>query len=285
MKKFCIITNSYKDKNSIIANSIKEYLEKFDAECIIKKMFENDETDFIIDRDEIEGYECVITIGGDGTLLLVAKELIDMDVVFIGVNKGNLGFMAEIPSEDIYMYLDKLIENKFSVEPRMMLKGEVIRDGKVIADTNVLNDVVVHRGSCPDISDFTVYVNKSLLGEYSSDGIVISTATGSTAYNLSAGGPIARPESTMIIMTPVCPHTLSNRSVLFSRNDEIELLIKELRKPGEELRTVSFDGRDVITVKTGDIIRVTRAKQTTKIAKINQDSFLQVVNKKLVDGR
>ena len=285
MKKFCIITNSYKDKNSIIANSIKEYLEKFDAECIIKKMFENDETDFIIDRDEIEGYECVITIGGDGTLLLVAKELIDMDVVFIGVNKGNLGFMAEIPSEDIYMYLDKLIENKFSVEPRMMLKGEVIRDGKVIADTNVLNDVVVHRGSCPDISDFTVYVNKSLLGEYSSDGIVISTATGSTAYNLSAGGPIARPESTMIIMTPVCPHTLSNRSVLFSRNDEIELLIKELRKPGEELRTVSFDGRDVITVKTGDIIRVTRAKQITKIAKINQDSFLQVVNKKLVDGR
>ncbi len=285
MKKFCIITNSYKDKNSIIANSIKEYLEKFNAKCIIKKMFENDETDFLIEREEIEGSECVITIGGDGTLLLVAKELIDMDVVFIGVNKGNLGFMAEIPSEDIYMYLDKLIENKFSVEPRMMLKGEVIRDGKVIAKTNVLNDVVVHRGSCPDISDFTVYVNKSLLGEYSSDGIVISTATGSTAYNLSAGGPIARPESTMIIMTPVCPHTLSNRSVLFSKNDEIELLIKELRKPGEELRTVSFDGRDVINVKTGDIIRVTRAKQTTKIAKINQDSFLQVVNKKLVDGR
>ena len=285
MKKFLIVANLNKDTNAGVANKVRDAIVKniAKAELISFDIFDNKDAKLIL--KSAEGMEAIIVVGGDGTLIRTARATNRLNLPVIGVNTGHIGYLCEIDEERIDAAVLSLINDDFSIEDRMMLKGEVIRDGKVIADTNVLNDVVVHRGSCPDISDFTVYVNKSLLGEYSSDGIVISTATGSTAYNLSAGGPIARPESTMIIMTPLCPHTLSNRSVLFSRNDEIELLIKELRKPGEELRTVSFDGRDVINVKTGDIIRVTRAKQTTKIAKINQDSFLQVVNKKLVDGR
>ena len=133
------------------------------------------------------------------------------------------------------------------------------------------------------MSDFDVFVNGQLLGKYHADGIILSTPTGSSAYNLSAGGPIARPDSHMILLTPICPHTMANRSILLSRHDEIAVEIRPGRKPKEEKRKLSFDGDGVFDILPGDIIRIGEAKETTKIAKLDEESFLQVIKDKLGD--
>lgn len=283
MKKFCVITNSYKDKGCKLANKIKEYIESRAGYCLVLDNIEPISGNFrIIEQKEVDSdTQCIITIGGDGTLLHAAKDLMALDVVFVGVNKGTLGFLAEIPQNNIEKSLDKLLNDNFNVESRMMLKGDIIRDNKLLYESTVLNDIVIHRGGDIFMSEFDVYVNEQLLGAYSADGIILSTPTGSTAYNLSAGGPIARPNSHMIILTPICPHTITSRSILLSRDDMIEVIIGESHIPKQENRKLTFDGDSVINVKSGDQIKIYEASQITKIAKLDEGSFLQTVKDKL----
>lgn len=283
MKNFCIITNSYKDEKEKLAKSISEYIMKSGGVCVIQNNVDMNTGEFqVINSDDMpENLECVITIGGDGTLLHAAKDLVDLDVVFIGINKGTLGFLAEISMEEIEGALDRLLKDQFNVESRMMLKGEVLRDGEVVYQSTVLNDIVAHRGGDIAMSKYNVYVNGQLLGVYAADGMILSTPTGSTAYNLSAGGPVARPDSHMIILTPICPHTIGTRSILLSRNDEIEVEIGGSKKPGEEHRKLAFDGDGIFDLKSGDRIRISEAEVTTEIAKLDEGSFLQVIKDKL----
>lgn len=283
MKNFCIVTNSYKDEKEKLANKIAEYIKKSGGSCVIKNNVDKDTGEYnVINAAELsDNLECVITIGGDGTLLHAAKDLQKLDVIFAGINKGTLGFLAEISPEEIETALDKLINDDFNVESRMMLQGEVIREGKPVYQSTVLNDIVVHRGGDIAISNYKVYVNGQLLSTYSADGIILSTPTGSTAYNLSAGGPVARPDSHMIIVTPICPHTIGTRSIILSKNDEIEIEIEESRKPGEEHRKLAFDGDGIFNIVSGDRIRIFKAKETTEIVKLDEGSFLQVVKDKL----
>ena len=283
MKNFCIITNSYKDEKNILANKIAEYIVKAGGVCTIHNNIDLETGGFrVISSDEMsEQLECAITIGGDGTLLHAAKDLGKMDVIFIGVNKGTLGFLAEISPENMEQSLDKLMKDDFKVESRMMLRGEIIRGEKVVYHTTVLNDIVIHRGGDIAMSKFKVFVNGQLLSEYQADGIILSTPTGSTAYNLSAGGPVARPDSHMIILTPICPHTISNRSILLSGNDEIEVEIERGKRPTEEKRIVAFDGDGIFDIISGDRIRIVEATETTKIAKLDEGSFLQTIKDKL----
>ncbi len=286
MKKFCIITNSYKDENSYIADKISQYIVKKGGECTVLNTVDLSTGKYCVILEEQVpcNLECVITIGGDGTLLHAAKDLEKFDVVFIGINKGKLGFMAEISLDNIEESIDRLLADDFNVESRMMLSGQVIRNDKVVYKSNVLNDIVIHRGGDIAISDFDVYVNGCLLGKFQADGIILSTPTGSTAYNLSAGGPIARPDSNMIILTPICSHSLGNRSILLSRNDEIEVIIGKSRMPDFEKRKISFDGDGNFNIISGDRIRIYEAVETTEIAKLDEGSFLQVVKNKLGDN-
>lgn len=283
MRNFCIVTNSYKDENCKLANKTAEYIVNAGGTCIIKNNVDVQTGDFrVIGKEEMpENLECVITIGGDGTLLHAAKDLRKMDVVFIGINKGTLGFLAEISPEEIETALQKLMSDEFNVETRMMLRGEVIRNGESVFTSKVLNDIIVHRGGDITVSEYNVYVNGHLLGKFLADGIILSTPTGSTAYNLSAGGPVARPDSHMIILTPICPHTISNRSILLSRSDEIEIEIGECKKPNEENRKLAFDGDCIYNIISGDRIKVSEAVETTEIAKLDDGSFLQVIKDKL----
>lgn len=147
----------------------------------------------------------------------------------------------------------------------------------------MLNDIVIHRGGDMAISNFDVYVNGQLLGKFQADGIILSTPTGSTAYNLSAGGPVARPDSHMIILTPICPHSIGTRSILLSRNDEIEVIIGPSRTPNEENRKIAFDGDGIFNIVSEDRIRIYEAVETTEIAKLDEGSFLQVIKDKLGD--
>lgn len=283
MKNFCIVTNNYKDEKENLAKKIAKYITKSGGVCTIENNVDQNTGEFkVLDMKKMsENLECVITIGGDGTLLHTAKDLLKLDVVFIGINKGTLGFLAEISPEDIERALDKLLLDQFKVESRMMLSGQVIRNGSVVYRSTVLNDIVIHRGGDIAMSVFYVYVNGQLLSKYSADGIILSTPTGSTAYNLSAGGPVARPDSHMIILTPICPHTIATRSILLSRNDEIEVEIGESKNPGEEHRKLAFDGDGIFNLVSGDRIRIREAFETTEIAKIDEGSFLQVIKDKL----
>lgn len=283
MKRFCVVTNSYKDEQLKTARIISDYICNRDGKCIIIDNVDSGTGEYkILSPDDVpKDTECVISIGGDGTLLHAAKDLIDLDVVFVGVNKGNLGFLAEISPDEIELALDKLMMDQFQIESRMMLQGEVKRNEESVYSSVVLNDIVVHRGDELAITDYEVFVNDNMLGTYQADGIILSTPTGSTAYNLSAGGPVARPDSHMIMLTPICPHTLANRSIILSRNDKIEVKIGQCRTPNEERRKVAFDGDGIFNIVSGDIIYISEANKATKIAKIDEASFLQAIKDKL----
>lgn len=285
MKNFCIITNSYKDEKNSIANKISDYIIKKGGSCVVLNNVDTVTGQYrVILEEQVPGnLECVITIGGDGTLLHAAKDLEKLDVIFIGVNKGTLGFLAEISPEEMEGSIDRLLNDRFNVESRMMLCGQVIRNNEVVYKSNVLNDIVIHRGGDMAISNFDVYVNGQLLGKFQADGIILSTPTGSTAYNLSAGGPVARPDSHMIILTPICPHSIGTRSILLSRNDEIEVIIGPSRTPNEENRKIAFDGDGIFNIVSEDRIRIYEAVETTEIAKLDEGSFLQVIKDKLGD--
>lgn len=283
MKVFGVVTNSYRDIKLNTAKKVREYLTDKGADCTIIDNVDDKTGEFkVLNKNELPAnLECAISIGGDGTLLHAAKDLLDMDIVFVGVNKGTLGFLAEISPENLYDALDRLLDDKFNVESRMMLKGEIIRDRECIYTSTVLNDIVVHRGADLAISDYDVYVNGQMLGSYHADGLIFATPTGSTAYNLSAGGPVARPDSHMIMLTPICPHTLANRSILLSSNDSIEVKIGQCRAYNDETRVVAFDGDGIFKVVSGDIIRISKAISTTEIVKLDEGSFLQVIKDKL----
>ena len=217
----------------------------------------------------------------EGVFELVGSLQYNIEINAVGVNKGTLGFLAEISPDNVKESLDKLINDDFNIESRMMLDGRIIRDGKQVYSSTVLNDIVIHRGGDLAITDYQVYVNKEILGNYHADGIILSTPTGSTAYNLSAGGPVARPDSNMIILTPICPHTLANRSLILSRHDNIEVKIGKSRIANEENRRISFDGDGIFKIISGDIISISESEKTTKIAKLDEGSFLQAVKDKL----
>ena len=283
MKNFCIITNNYKDEKNSIANKISDYIIKKGGSCVVLNNVDTATGQYrVILEEQVPGnLECVITIGGDGTLLHAAKDLEKLDVIFIGVNKGTLGFLAEISPEEMEGSIDRLLNDRFNVESRMMLCGQVIRNNEVVYKSNVLNDIVIHRGGDMAISNFDVYVNSQLLGKFQADGIILSTPTGSTAYNLSAGGPVARPDSHMIILTPICPHTLANRTLLLSKSDVIDVKIGKSRTPNEESRKVAFDGDGIFNIVAGDVVSIRKAKKVTKIAKLDESSFLQAIKDKI----
>lgn len=283
LKNFCIVSNSYKDEELKLANSISQYIRDLGGECFVVDNVDISTGEFkILDYREFpDSLECVISIGGDGTLLHAAKDLSTLDVVFVGVNKGTLGFLAEISPDNVKEAVDKLLSERFNVESRMMLKGEIIRDNRVVFVSTVLNDIVIHRGGDMAITSYDVFVNGQRLGTFEADGLILSTPTGSTAYNLSAGGPVARPDSHIIMLTPICPHTLTNRSIIFSQDDEIEVKIGKSRTPNEEKRKAAFDGDGIFNIITDDIIRISKARETTEVAKLDEGSFLQAIKDKL----
>lgn len=283
MKNFCIITNIHKDNNNELANHVKGLLEVQNCFCQMLDSVDNATKEYkVIDINEVdERVECVIAVGGDGTLLRVSNNLKALDVVFVGINLGRLGFLAEISTEDIEHSVKRLVEDDFNVESRMMLSARLIRDGKELINANVLNDIVLHRGAEISISNYDVYVNDNFLGTYNADGLIIATPTGSTAYNMSAGGPFARPDSHVIILTPICSHALGSRSIIFSKNDHIEVRIAEDRKNDKQSRGLSLDGGKRYEMQSGDIVKIEMADETTKILKFGDESFLQTIREKI----
>ena len=284
MKKFYIIANSEKDEGMQVAGMTARYLEAHGCFCVIRPATSRGREPFhhYTDINHIpEDVECVIVLGGDGTLLQAARDVVSRQIPLLGINLGTLGYLAEIDRESIEPALNHLMADEYVLENRMMLQGKVYHKGKMIAEDVALNDIVIGRDGPLRVIGFNNYVNGEFLNSYKADGIIISTATGSTGYSLSAGGPIVSPETNIMIMTPVAPHTLNTRSIIFPAGDEIAVEITHGVQMGQGKAIASFDGDTNISMTLGDRVVIRRSVQDTKIVKISNISFLEVLRKKM----
>lgn len=274
MKRFYIITNEKKDVGNEVTNQIKSMLEAKGCTCILSQ---KDEKGYISKDTVPSNLDCGIVLGGDGTLIRAARELHDYDIPLIGVNLGTLGYLAEVERQNIGECLDELIADRGITENRMLLHG-MVNDAK---DHISLNDIVVTRLGELRIIHFDIYVNGELLNSYQADGVIVSTPTGSTGYNLSAGGPIVEPTASMFVITPICSHALNTSSIVLSAEDQIDIVIGKSRDGTNEKAGVSFDGAKTIELQSGDRVTVKRSKKTTRLLKLSQVSFLDTLRRKM----
>lgn len=223
--------------------------------------------------------DVLVVLGGDGTLLRAARRFSPQGVPLLGVNLGRLGFLAEIELAALYPSLEKLVRGDYTLEERMMLQGTVVRQNGENFSAIALNDVVVSRGNISRIIALDVAVSGQSLFSYPADGIVISTPTGSTAYSLSAGGPVVSPLVKAMVISPVCPHTLSARPMVV---DPLEVLDVKFARGIDCV--VTFDGQEIIELSPGDYVRVERASIVTKLVKLSGRSFAELLRVKLKDN-
>lgn len=283
MNNFCIITNIDKDSEYKTTKLIQEYLVSKGKRCLIAAEFStegtnDEETDVSWIADDTD---CVIVLGGDGTIIRAATDLYTKEIPLLGINLGTLGFLAEIERQDIIAALDSLLEEDIQIQKRMMLQGKIIREEQAMYEDYALNDIVIGRSGFSRIISISVYVNDVLVDTYHGDGVIIATPTGSTGYNLSAGGPVVSPSANVIMITPICPHTMSQRSVLVSSDDEITVLVNKSKKTQKEEAIATFDGRMGMELKAGDKIQIKKAEKVTKLIKINQKNFYEILRSKL----
>ena len=208
--------------------------------------------------------------------------MVHREIPMLGINLGTLGFLAEIDKTSIYTALDKLFADDYEIEERMMLTGTVWRGDKITGQDVALNDIVISRVGPPlRVIGFNNYVNDGYLNSYNADGIIIATPTGSTGYSLSCGGPIISPNAAMTVMTPIAPHTLNTRSIIFPEDDVITVELGEGRRQIQENGLASFDGDVEVPMSTGDRIVIKKASVSVKILKLNHLSFVEVLRQKM----
>lgn len=289
MKHFLIYTNTHKDKKLTNTRHIKEYLEtKGQKVTVWADESRWQEKQKNAGRDDIpEGIpgdvDCMIVLGGDGTVLQAARETKRLQIPIIGVNLGTLGYMTEIEPEGLEEALDRLIAGDYQQENRMMLNGKAFLAEGRTEEGWALNDIVISRSGSLQIIKFIIYVNGQFLHDYDADGVIVTTPTGSTGYNLSAGGPLVEPKARLIMVTPICPHTLNQRSIILSPEDVIEIEIPQGREGRVQTLEANFDGSHVIPLRTGDRIRIVKSEKSTEFIQLNQVSFLEVLHKKMAD--
>ncbi len=281
MKHFLIYTNHHKDIEGKTTKRIVEYLE---AKGQRATLITDREGCRFKDADIPQDADCMLVLGGDGTVLQAARDNKVAKLPLIGVDMGTLGYLTEIEPATVEAALDKLIASDYVIESRMMLKGQVYRNGEGILEDQALNDIVISRCGSLKIVKLKVYVNGQFLCEYSADGVIVTTPTGSTGYNLSAGGPIVEPKAQLLVLTPICPHTLSARSIILSADDVVEIEIPEGKDGQKQEIGANFDGTGMVSIYAGDRIRIVKSDKTTEIIKINKVSFLDVLHKKLSDN-
>lgn len=275
MEKFCIITNRFKDEKNLMTDRVTRYLTNAKKQVCTK---END------GKQVDEGTDCIIVLGGDGTLLKAARDNRKSGIPLMGVNLGTLGYLSSVEKENIEDALQMVLNGNFQIEKRMMLAGAVhYKNGIQKEDIHALNDIVISRGGISHIVSFCIQINGQYLNTYHADGVIVSTPTGSTSYNLSAGGPIVEPNARLLMVTPICPHTLNTRSIVFSAKDEVTIRVDEGKKEDVQRAEVNFDGEETIVLEAGDEIVVRESELTTKIMKLDDINFLGMLHKKMAE--
>lgn len=286
MKRFCVITNRDKEDSNRKAVYIQEYLEQKGGKCLIleNRRVISEGVLHYTEADKIpEETECVLVLGGDGTMIQAAIDLVHSKLPILGINMGTVGFLTEVELQNLERALDLMLQDKYTIENRIMLRESSVTptgtsSGKACY---ALNDVVLSkRGDCRLIT-IKVYINDELADIYRADGLIISTPTGSTGYNLSAGGPVMVPDTEATVITPICAHSLNKRSLVVSAMDRIVLELGQTKDFQEDEAVLVVDGRTVRGLSTGDRLEVLVPEDQTRIVKLSGVSFYKKMRDKL----
>lgn len=267
--RIVIVGNAKKEHAQAYAQYMAQYLEA--AGCEVSVLF-----DERVPREALLQADVIISAGGDGTILRLAGVLAGEEIPVLGVNVGHLGYLTEISrKEEIPAAMDALLSGSYHRDVRTMLYGYVERDGVRIADGIALNELVLTRSEGVRVLRFQVLADGTPFNDYTADGLIVSTPTGSTAYNLSAGGPIVSPEAGVMILMPICAHALNNRGIILPDSRELTILA------ASDNQMIAFDGENVVCLQEGDIIRIRRAKERTVLVKLHGESFLKKLKEKM----
>ena len=283
--KVVLSPNPYRDKGLKAAQAAERVLRSAGVETVMCLPFELEKGSvdlprsicFRDAREELKTADVLICFGGDGTILHAAKDANACHVPVLGVNLGSVGFMAELEQGELSM-LNRLATGKYTVEDRMMLDVTVRREGKTVYSDLALNDAAVTKGAVARVVDLEVYGDKVLISSFSADGVVVSTPTGSTAYAMSAGGPIVEPTAENIIVTPICPHALSARSFVLSRGRTVSV---KLGKMARKTAYLSVDGGKALRLNSSDTVELRESQSKTRLVRVTGRSFYEILNHKL----
>lgn len=285
MKHIGIIPNLLKDKDLETTQVVVNWLIKHEFEVYLTEYIGAllDQSIHMLDEEELyKRCDALIAIGGDGTILNVAQKACLYGVPIIGINLGRLGFLADVETSEVEQFLPRLLTKEYTIEERMMLAINVIDPSGESHKFYALNDIYVARGSSSRISEFEIKVNDHFLDLYPADGIIVATPTGSTAYNLSAGGPIVAPYASQMIITPISPHSIYSRAVILPDTDHIQ--IKTNNYDGTILELV-IDGQMKMNITPMHFIEVQKAPYITKLIKLSDLHFFEILRNKIVERR
>lgn len=267
MKKFYIITNEVKDKDFIVTNQVKTLIENLGGEvslaCKDKK-------------ESLKGVDYILTLGGDGTLIRAASRFYSDNIPLVGINLGNLGYLTEIEQHNMAESIEAIMNGTYIIEERMMLKGQINGLEKV-----ALNDIVITSKNRPNILSFDIKINGQFLHAYKADGIIIASPTGATGYNMSAGGPIVDPTANLLLMTPICAHSLQGRGIVLVPTDKIELILNNKHQGLEQEACIASDGEVIRNLEYGDSLIIEKSMYNIKLVRLNKGSFLETLRIKM----
>ena len=278
MNNFFIIANKQKDINLEITEQIRHHISRLGAVCNIYDQYDRD----VSSIDIPEGTQCILVIGGDGTILAAARMLVGSNIPLLGINLGTLGFLADVNLADLSKTLDLLLQDQYQVENRIMLTAEVYKQGEKAATYIALNDFNINRFGASRVIGLKVDINGSVIDRYRADGVIVCTPTGSTGYNLSAGGPIINPTCKNFVITPICPHSLTARSIVLAKEDIVTVEVEQIRSNIKEEAIISFDGREGPSLFPGDQVKIYKSQEVTPFIKATEVSFVQILKEKLL---
>jgi len=279
IKKIGIIANIEKERIAEHVRSLKKWLEEKGIKVFLEAEISRKTglAGGLKFKELAKNSELFVVLGGDGTMLHTARNLAGYKIPILGINMGSFGYLTEVNLNEINSTLELIINGKFVTEKRMMLDVS-IKSGKTVANVgSVLNDVVINRGDLSRMNELELEVNGSYLTTYKGDGLIVSTPTGSTAYSLSAGGPIVFPGKDLIIINPICPHTLTNRPIIFSENSSLKITLWSKDKGA----MLTLDGQEAYKIKSGDVVTVKRSRHVTNLVLSPYRSYGEILRSKL----
>ncbi len=286
LKKVILCPNPYRDAQLRVAREAKRVLDEVKCPNVVCLPFKNQERPegygLTIEplQQELRGADMIIAFGGDGTILHLSKTAAHKDIPVLGVNLGSLGFMAELESRELAR-LRGLCEGNYEIESRMMLDVSVQREGRTIYSNLALNEALIARGNVSRVIRLRIDTEQGKLMDIAGDGVIVASPTGSTAYSLSAGGPVVEPTARNFIVSPICAHSVHANSYVLSPERVISV---QTEKNGYKPVLLSVDGGRAFSLRSGDSVEVRRSKFDTKLVRLGKRSFCEILQKKMLGG-
>lgn len=282
MKRIAVLTKPKLPEVKTTLQSLVSWIRSHDREVLLYSKTASligEPTTF--DKKQIAEFaDLLLVLGGDGTMLNAARLVEERQVPILGVNMGGLGFLTEVRAGDLYPALERVIAQDYRIEERLMLRGHLHRHGEHVAQSTVLNDIIVSKGALSRMIEVQATVDGHVVTKLRGDGLIVSTPTGSTAYSMSAGGPILHPSVNALILTPICPHTLTHRPLLIPSNAALELMLMSQ----DEGAMVTFDGQVGVAMSPGDTVTITASPHKTRLVRFPERTYYDTLRMKLKWG-